>query len=204
MQPRTKRQREILTFIIRFIEEHGYEPSYQQIANNLGVNSKGGIAKHIEALERQGLILRNHENGSFNLELHPQSFISDHICEIEWLENSQPKKNSAVSERLYVPKFMLGHLSALNVRALIIDDNALVDEHICEEDIALIELKSFARDGECVAALVENRYITLRYFQRMGANVNLAPASENYETFTYSADKVVVLGIYRGLIRPWF
>ncbi|MGI8544028.1 MAG: LexA family protein [Aridibacter sp.] len=204
MQPRTKRQREILTFITRFIEEHGYEPSYQQIANNLGVNSKGGIAKHIEALERQGLILRNHENGSFNLELHPQSFISDHICEIEWLENSQPKKNSAVSERLYVPKFMLGHLSALNVRALMIDDNALVDEHICEEDIALIELKSFARDGECVAALVENRHIILRYFQRMGANVNLAPASENYETFTYSADKVVILGIYRGLIRPWF
>jgi SOS-response transcriptional repressor LexA len=38
----------------------------------------------------------------------------------------------------------------------------------------------------------------------MGANVNLAPANEHYETFTYSADKVVVLGIYRGLIRPWF
>ncbi len=204
MQPRTKRQREILNFIIKFIEEHGFEPSYQQIANQTGVNSKGGIAKHIEALEQQGLILRNYVNGKFNLEIYPQSFISDHICEIQWLESPQISKDSAETKRLYLPKFMLGYRSALDIRALKIADNALLDEHICEDDIALIELKSFARDGECVAALVKNQQIVLRYFQRMGANINLTPANENYDTITCSADKVDILGIYRGLLRPLF
>ncbi len=204
MQPRTKRQREILNFITNFIEDRGYVPSYKQIAKKIGVRSKGGIAKHIEALERQGLVLRNYENGSFNLELHPQSVVGDHICEIEWLENPHISNKSAEIERLFVPKFMLGYLSGLDIRAFIVNDNALIDEHICEDDIALIETKSFARDGECVAALVNNRQIVLRYFNRAGANINLSPANDKFDTITSSADKITVLGIYRGLLRPLF
>lgn len=202
MQPRTKRQREILSFIIKFIEDHGYKPSYQQIANSTGVNSKGGIAKHIEALEKQGLILRNRENGSFRLELNPQEVIGDHISEVEWLDNPQTGGTPLKSDKLYVPKIMLGFLSSLNMRAFAVRDNALIDKHICEDDIALIEIKSFARDGECVAALVENSKIVLRLFHRNGANINLTPANENYDTITCSADRVTVLGIFRGLLRP--
>lgn len=202
MQPRTKRQRQILSFITQFIEDHGFEPSYQQIANHIGVASKGGIAKHIEALERQGLILRTRENGSFNLELHPQSTVGDYICEIEWLEPPQISKNSADNQRLYIPKFMLGHLSSMNIRALSVKDDALLDKHICEDDIALIEIKSFARDGDCIAALIDRHQIVLRYFHRSGANINLAAANDSYETITFSADRINVLGIHRGLLRP--
>ncbi len=202
MQPRTKRQREILSFIIKFIEDHGYEPSYQQIANSTGVNSKGGIAKHIELLEKQGLLLRNHEKGSFKLELNPQKIVGDYISEIEWLDNPHTSGMPIKSDKLYVPKFMLGFLSSLNMRAFVVKDNALIDNHICEDDIALIEIKSFARDGECVAALVKNRKIVLRFFHRNGANINLTPANKNYDTIKCSADRVTVLGIYRGLLRP--
>ena len=46
MQPRTQRQKEILEYIARFIERHGYEPSYAQIARHFGVSSKATIAKH--------------------------------------------------------------------------------------------------------------------------------------------------------------
>jgi DNA-binding MarR family transcriptional regulator len=59
MQPRTQRQREILDYIQRFIERHGYEPSYAQIARHFGVSSKATIAKHIEALERIGYLRRD-------------------------------------------------------------------------------------------------------------------------------------------------
>ena len=58
MPTRTRRQREVLDFIIRYIDGHGYEPSYQLIARELGVSSKAGIAKHIKALEEQGLLRR--------------------------------------------------------------------------------------------------------------------------------------------------
>ena len=70
MQPRTQRQKEILEYITRFIERHGYEPSYTQIARHFGVSSKATIAKHIEALEKRGLISRQRENGAFALSVN--------------------------------------------------------------------------------------------------------------------------------------
>ena len=67
MLPRTQRQKEILDYITRFLERHGYEPSYAQIARHFGVKSRATIAKHIAALERRGLLKREHEDGSFAL-----------------------------------------------------------------------------------------------------------------------------------------
>ena len=72
MQPRTQRQKEILDYIRRFIDRHGYEPSYAQIARHFGISSKATIAKHIEALEKRGLIARKHANGSFALSVNKE------------------------------------------------------------------------------------------------------------------------------------
>ena len=202
MQPRTKRQREVLSFIKEFIEKHGYEPSYQQIARELKVSSKGGIAKHIEALERQGLILRQHENGSFKLVLNPGNRIEEFVAEVEWIENPTAKKMQFENENLFVPKFLLGGLPAVNMRALLIQNDAMIDRQILEDDIALIELKTFARDGECVAALIENKTVVLRNHYRSGANIELVPANEKYDIIKHSADEITIIGIYRGLLRP--
>ena len=71
--PRTKRQREIFDYIKSFIENRGYEPSYQQIAKHFHIASKSAIAKHIAALEQQGLVIRSRENGSFSLQIASKS-----------------------------------------------------------------------------------------------------------------------------------
>src|SRR5437588_6143129 len=85
MQPRTQRQREILDYITRFIERHGYEPSYAQIARHFGVSSKATIAKHIAALEKRGLISRHHEDGAFGIEINVESSMSNALCEVPLL-----------------------------------------------------------------------------------------------------------------------
>ncbi|MBA3631273.1 MAG: repressor LexA [Acidobacteria bacterium] len=205
MQPRTRRQKEVLEFITHFLEKHGYEPSYQQIAWQLGVSSKSGIAKHIEALETQGLITRKRENGSFKLELRLKNLIADFVCKIEWLD--VPQKESFVedweNEPLFVPKFLLGYQMPESLRAFRVPNNAMLEEHICEGDVALIQEKSFARDGEIVVALTQNKRAVLKKFFRQGANVELRPANPNYDSIVLSADKVSVQGILRGILRPF-
>ena len=67
MLPRTQRQKEVLDYITRFLAKHGHEPSYAQIARYFGVSSKATIAKHITALEKRGLIKRDHQPGRFTL-----------------------------------------------------------------------------------------------------------------------------------------
>lgn len=208
MQPRTKRQKEILEYISNFIETRGYKPSYQQIAKHFRLASKAAVAKHIESLEKQGLISRRRENGTFCLEVYPKSnaTFSDLICEIGWLElpSSMPFPDEYADETLLVPTFLLGFHKPEKLSALIVPDDAMQNEHICEGDIALIEKRSFARDGDIVAAIINDSNLTLKRIYRNGANVELRPSNENYQTVNLPADRVEIKGIFRGLIRPLF
>jgi repressor LexA len=204
MQPRTKRQREILDYITHFIEEQGYEPSYQQIARRFRIASKSAIANHIAALERQGLILRQHDNGSFNLLLRPkQKSSSEAICEIGWL--AIPAENGFEEweqSPLLISRFMLGFLQPEKIRAFRVRNDSMIDDHICEGDVALIEERGFARDGDCVVALIEKQRVILQRFYRDGAKIELRPANKNFAVLRLPADQVSVKGIFRALLRP--
>lgn len=204
MQPRTKRQKEILEYISSFIETRGYKPSYQQIAKHFRLASKAAVAKHITALEKQGLISRRRENGSFSLELFPKEAVSDLVCEIEWLELPQSLRllDDFSDETLLVPTFLLGYNKPEKLCAFRVQNDSMLDEHICEGDIALIEKRAFARDGDIVVSIVNSDRVILKRMFRDGANVELRPSNDKYETITISADKIEIKGIYRGLIRP--
>ena len=54
----TARQREVLAFLVRFIEENGFPPSVREIATAIGVSSTFGVIRHLKALERKGRISR--------------------------------------------------------------------------------------------------------------------------------------------------
>lgn len=204
MQPRTKRQKEILEYISGFIEGRGYKPSYQQIAKHFRLASKAAVAKHITALEKQGLISRRRENGCFSLELFPKEAFSDLVCEIEWLELPATLRflDDFSDETLLVPTFLLGYNKPEKLCAFRVPNDAMLDEHICEGDIALIEKREFARDGDIVVSIVGGDRVILKRIFRDGANVELRPSNEKFETIKIAADKIEIKGIYRGLIRP--
>lgn len=205
MQARTRRQRQILDYITEFIENRGYEPSYQQIAKHFQIASKSAIAKHIAALEEQGLIARRRENGSFSLQLNPKKAVSnDLICAVEWLDVpvNDELDEEFDNEILFVPAFLLGRLQPEKVRAFLVPNDAMLDKQICKGDIALIEEKLFPRDGDCIVAVIENERALLKNFYRDGAFVELRPANKDYEPIRLTADKVEIKGIYRGLLRP--
>ena len=205
MHPRTRRQKEVLEIITRYIKNHGYEPSYQQIARQLGVNSKAGIAKHIRSLEEQGLLARRRaESGKFNLQVRPESSAEKAVCQIEWLE--VPREEDLMeeweTEPLYVPRFMLGLQDEERLRAFRAPNNAMQDAHILEGDIVLIEKRGYARDGEVVVAVVSGRRTVLKQYFRTGGKVELRPANPRYDSIVLTADKITVHGTLHSLLRP--
>ncbi len=204
MQPRTKRQKEIFEFITGFIETRGYTPSYQQIAKHFNLASKAAVAKHIESLEKQGLISRRRENGSFSLEIQPKEAATDLVCEIAWLD--VPRETLSINDyfddSVLVPAFMLGFYKPEKLNAFLVQNDAMLDDQIREGDVAILERRSFARDGDIVAAIVDGRRTVLKRIYRHGAKVELHPANKNYEILKLDADQVNVLGVFRGLLRP--
>ena len=205
MLPRTQRQKEILDYITSFLERHGYVPSYTQIARQFGVKSRATIAKHIAALEKRGLITREHEDG-FALNIKVEDTSSDSLCEVKLLGRiaaGAPLEVVDYEERIPVPRFLLGRVSPDRVYALRVKGDSMIDEHICDGDIALIENRTDARDGEIVVALlIEENQATLKRLYRRGANIELQPANSQLQPLTVPANQVRVQGIFRGLLRP--
>jgi repressor LexA len=205
MLPRTQRQKDILDFITRFLERHGYVPSYTQIARQFGVKSRATIAKHIAALERRGLLTREHEDG-FALNVKVEDTSSDSLCEVKLLGRiaaGAPLEVVDYEERIPVPRFLLGRVKPDRVYALRVKGDSMIDEHICDGDIALIENRTDARDGEIVVALlIEENQATLKRLYRRGPNIELQPANSQLQPLTVPANQVRVQGIFRGLLRP--
>ncbi len=205
MLPRTQRQKEVLDYITRFLAKHGYEPSYAQIARNFGVSSKATIAKHISALEKRGLIKREHELGRFTLAVKVEDAPANAICEIALLGRiaaGAPIEAVRDVEMISVPRFLLGRVRPDRVYALRVKGDSMIDEHICDGDIALIENRTEAREGEIVVALIDHARATLKRMFRFGDEVELRPSNSQLEPIRVHASRVEIQGIFRGLLRP--
>src|SRR5918996_2082590 len=195
MLPRTQRQKEILDYITRFLERHGYIPSYAQIARQFGVKSRATIAKHIAALERRGLLVREHEDGSFALNVKVEDKSSDSLCEVKVLGKiaaGAPLEEVDDEERIPVPRFLLGRVKPDRVYALRVKGDSMIDEHICDGDIALIENRTDARDGEIVVALIDKTRATLKRLFRRGQEVELRPSNAALEQIRVHASRVEI------------
>jgi repressor LexA len=205
MKPRTHRQKEILDYIGSFIKRHGYEPSYAQIARHFGVSSKATIAKHIEALERRGLLSRNRENGVFGLNIKIEPENGEAIYQLPLLGKiaaGQPIDAIGGIDSISIPRFMLNRIQPENVYALRVAGDSMVEDHICDGDIVLIENRTDAHNGEIVVANIDGDRVTLKRFYSHNGEVELRPANAEHDPMRISAEKVSIQGIFRGLLRP--
>ena len=199
----TRRQREILDFITHYIESHGARPSYQLIARHTGVRSKAGIARIVADLEAQGFLERRRVNGHFTIALARDDITPTSGEVIQWLETPVEGEDDPSGRPPFaLPEFMLGGHDAREMRAFRVTDDALDGDGINLFDIALIELRPHARDGDVVAAVLKNERAVLRKYYRAGAQIELCSSDDGGELIRLAADRVEILGIFRGLLRP--
>src|SRR5208282_3524256 len=63
-------QREIYDFIARFVAEHGYSPSFEEIGDGTDLSSLATVHKHVTNLEKKGLLKRDY-NRSRSIDVLP-------------------------------------------------------------------------------------------------------------------------------------
>jgi len=56
----TRRQKQVLDFLVGFINRHGYSPSFEEIGESLKLSSLATVHKHLETLEKKGFIRRGY------------------------------------------------------------------------------------------------------------------------------------------------
>jgi repressor LexA len=196
-------QREALEYLRRFIADHGYGPTLKDISEFLGVRSASTAHFHLSRLEQKGFIKRGIQGG---IELVEQSF-SQTILErsptavpllgliaagspIEAIEDPNltidiPPQYFSKNRELY---------------CLQVTGDSMIDAHIMDGDIIIVEKKNTADDGQIVVALLEDATATLKTFRRLkGGKVMLVPHNPKHKPITL--DSVDIQGRLVGIMR---
>src|SRR5258705_2133646 len=77
----TKRQKEVLDYLVAFETKHGYAPSFEEIGKGLKLTSLATVHKHISTLEKKGFIRRGYnQSRSIEIVQLPKS-VKDQVTE---------------------------------------------------------------------------------------------------------------------------
>jgi repressor LexA len=196
----TKRQREIFEYIRGFLGREGYAPSLEEIGGHFGLSSVATVHKHVQNLVQKGL-LRKAWNRSRSLELvESGSQDSRAIPLLGTVAAGTPIEAIPVPDTISVPADLAarGDCYALRVQG-----ESMIDDHILDGDIVVLEARSSPREGETVVALIQREEATLKRFFRDGPRIRLVPANAQLSPMEFPAEDVEVQGIVVGLLRRY-
>ncbi len=199
----TKRQKEILTYLELHISDHGYAPSFEEIAGHFGFQSLATVHEHLTNLERKGYIRRTY-NESRSIEVLPPKGTAGatDIPLLGLVAAGAPIEAVVHGETLAVPDQMLsrrGPNYALKVRG-----DSMIDDHIVDGDFVVIHGRQAADNGEMVIALVNGAEATVkRYYREAGGWVRLQPSNPNVQPLRFPETDVMIQGVVVGVIRRY-
>ena len=212
----TKRQKHVLDFLKTFLDEHGYSPSFEEIAAGLKDKRFGGKAltslatvhKHIATLERKGYIRRGY-NQSRSIEVMQlprpvrEQVIERQVVELPLkgrIAAGRPLEAIEDEETISLGDFA----RAKNVYVLQVKGNSMRDDHILDGDFIVVEQTQVANNGEIVVALVKEDEATLkRLYREQGGKIRLQPANSEMQPITVPAGDVKVQGKVIGVLRKY-
>jgi repressor LexA len=205
----TRRQKQVLDFIAKFLEENGYSPSYEEIAAGLSLASLATVHKHIRALEGKHYLKCGH-NQSRSIEL-PSRYLQEQRRQREGVAISveiplvgriaagAPVESLAGQEALNFADFVRSE----DTYALEVRGDSMIEDHICDGDFVLIEQTTQIRDGDIVVALVEGMETTLKRFYREGDIARLQPANSSMPPIRVPLADLQIQGRVLAVLRKY-
>jgi len=197
----TRRQREIFDFVSDFVAQNGYSPSLEEIGEAFGLSSVATVHKHVQHLVEKGF-LRKAWNRSRSVEpVESGQAASVALPLLGTVAAGAPIEAVEVSERFEVPAELVPR--GASCFALRVRGDSMIEEHIRDGDVVVVESRPEARDGETVVALVRGQDATLKKLFRRGSQVRLQPANPTMQPIDLPAGEVEVRGVVRGLVRRY-
>ncbi len=192
----TEKQYNVLEFIKQFRQARGYSPTLEEVADHFGV-SKITIHEHVRALEQKGAITREkHRARSIEIpeidaETRPLVFPLRGTIQagvpLEAVEDDQVLDLNGL------------FASQRNCFALRVKGDSMIDDHICDGDVVIVEQRRTARNGETVVALLDGGEATLKKYYKEASRIRLQPANPKMKPIY--AKEVRIQGVVIGVLR---
>ena len=204
----TGRQREIWSFLVEYVDRHGYPPTVREVGEAVGLASPSTVHAHLANLERAGLLRRDPTK--------PRA--------LELIGRDKGAAKGGETAAAELPKLpLLGQIAAGG--PLLADENvedeiavpeslhgdfllrvkgdSMIEAGILEGDVVVVRRAQEARDGEIVVALAGDDETadeaTVKRFFRERGRIRLQP--ENSALEPIYAPHVQILGKVVGVFR---
>lgn len=198
----TRRQQQILDFILNEIRKKGYPPSVREIGKAFNLSSSATVHSHLSALEQKGLIRR--EPGK------PRALEVLNFRETESPTSPHKIRNIPLVGRIAAGAPVLAQeniedtlplpveLTEENTFILTVKGDSMRETGILDGDYLVVRQQNTAINGDIVVALLEDE-ATVKTFYREKDHIRLQP--ENQEMDPIITRDVVILGKAISLFR---
>ncbi len=204
----TERQKAILDFILDYIEENGYPPTYREIGAEFQIASTFGVKRHIDALVKKGY-LTVESNSSRAMTVLNRSEAEKSTNE-EFIEVPLVGRVAAgypvlaeenIEDTIKLHKDFVGRKS--NLFALRVRGDSMINAGIFEGDVVIVEQNRNPRNGDIVVALLDGES-TLKRFSRENDKIFLLPENESYSPISVNkSSDFSIIGKIVGLFRNY-
>jgi repressor LexA len=198
----TPKQLQIMNFIRDYRQQHRTSPTLEEIGNSLGVH-RVTVHQHVAALVKKGAI-RKLPQRSRSIEILDREYLPDPTVKvlgkiaagrpIEAVENPEPY---TMSELLPIEPGQESYL-------LRVIGQSMIDDHITDGDLVMVDRGRQPREGEIVVAVVDGEATLKRFYREADGSVRLQPANSTMEPiFVRPPQTLDVRGVVRGVLRKF-
>ncbi len=202
MLPLTPKQKEVLDFIVSFINNRGYPPSFREIAAGLNLASPSTVHVHIQALRERGYLRGRSAEGMRNLEPTDKAvnWGKSVLLPLKGLITAGAPIEAIEEHETFAVPVDLAPNSA-NSYILKVKGTSMIDDGILDGDYVIVERNPSPKNGDVVVALLDNAYVTLKRFYRERDRIRLQPANSAMKPI-YCHDPLIQ-GVVRAVIRQF-
>ena len=198
MRSLTKRQREILDYIISSIRNRDRFPSYRDIGRKFRLSSSATVSQHLDALVRKGFLDRT---GS-ELMLAPQARAVRGVPIVGRVAAGLPI--TAIENREgYLDLESLFNDGAAYF-AVRVNGDSMEEAGIFDGDHVIVRQQEDAQSGETIVAYVgDEGEATVKVLKKRGRTIELEPRNSAYQSIKIRPghDRLRIAGKVVGLIR---
>jgi repressor LexA len=195
----TPKQVRVLDCITRWVQEQGYPPTFQELAQALHLTVKNA-RDYVLLLERKGYLRRQLKVArGMTLLKRPATESLLELPLIGRVMAGHPVEVFEAHEPILIPSMLLrtGAHFVMQGRG-----DSMIDDGIREGNLVIVQQQTALKNGETVVAVVRGEATIKRYYRR-GNIVEWRPANATMASLEVEARDVEVKGVVAGLMRKY-
>lgn len=202
----TRKQKEILDFLLNSQELFAHPPTLEELCAAMGLKSRGSMHHQIKALIEAELI-EAPERKQRGIRLSDKAKCMAPVAEnvgglpfVGIIAAGRPIEAIENVSYMAIPEQIKTENACYVLK---VKGDSMCEEGIFDGDWVVIEQRSFARNGEIVVALIDKTEATLKYIEQYPHETLLIPANSRMEAMRYNPQQVEIQGVLVGQMRSY-